>query len=279
MKGRAGSINHNHVFPALNANGVRHPWRDHNACIVVTAMIVTVDKEAHHAPRQACPDVAQNHFNPPLQKEHDIPLLVIVAAKRILFWFIDEQAAQPIRRSAALGNAGRMYVETFFGVPKHSRSRPLLRPKANTRKNPFVAPYKFAEESAMTLWVNLSCENFQAWDRCFFDPALRPVRGQQFAGLNAPLSKLLRKRRTAIIASGQRAAGARINALPKIFFSLGHETNVILSEPKLQRSGRNLRGQAFNLGSFLGGGAARKGQRCLKAWPHASHFVAALRST
>ena len=25
--------------------------------------------------------------------------------------------------------------------------------------------------------------------------------------------------------------------------------------------------------------ASRNGQRCLKAWPHASHFVAALRST
>ena len=74
----------------------------------------------------------------------------------------------------------------------------------------------------MTLRVNLSCENFHPWDPCFLVLALRPVRNQQFAGLNAPLCKLLRKRPAAIIAGGRRAAGARINALPKIFFALGH---------------------------------------------------------
>ena len=51
------------------------------------------------------------------------------------------------------------------------------------------------------------------------------------------------------------------------------EFDLILSEAKLQRSGRSPRGQAFNLGSNT------HELRCLKAWPHASHFVAALRST
>src|SRR5438874_12030108 len=122
-----------------------------------------------------------------------------------------------------------MHVKTFRSVRKPSRSRPLLRPQPNTRKNPFVAPYKFAEEPSMTLRVNLSRVDFHAWDRCFLDPALRPVRGHKFAGVHPSLRNLLRKRRTAIIASGQRAAGARINALPKIFFALGHSTLLVMS--------------------------------------------------
>jgi len=53
----------------------------------------------------------------------------------------------------------------------------------------------------------------------------------------------------------------------------------ILREAKLQRSGRSPRGQAFNLRSLFSGIDAASNRRCLKAWPHASHFVAALRST
>jgi hypothetical protein len=44
-------------------------------------MIIAVDKESHNAPRQPCPDVAQNHFNASLQKEHHVPLLVIIPAQ------------------------------------------------------------------------------------------------------------------------------------------------------------------------------------------------------
>src|ERR1051326_4532151 len=91
MKGRAGSVNHDHIFSTLDTNGVGHPWRDYNARVVVTAMIVTVDKEAHHTPRQACPDVAQNYFNTTLQEKHHVPLLVIVPAQGILFRLPNEQ--------------------------------------------------------------------------------------------------------------------------------------------------------------------------------------------
>jgi hypothetical protein len=51
------------------------------------------------------------------------------------------------------------------------------------------------------------------------------------------------------------------------------------SREKLQRSGRSSRGQAFNLGSNFGPTSPNSiPERCLKSWPHASHFVAALRS-
>ena len=66
----------------------------------------------------------------------------------------------------------------------------------------------------MTLRVNLSCENFHPWDPRFLVLALRPVRNQQFAGLNAPLCKLLRKRPTAIIAGLECLLSRRINSLP-----------------------------------------------------------------
>src|SRR5947199_5181416 len=188
MKSRTGSISHDHIFPALHANRVRYPRRNDNASVVVTAMIVTVNKEAHYAPRQACPDVAQNHLNPALQKEHDIPLLIIVTTPRIFFRFIDEQAAQPIRCGGPSWNAGRMHVETFCRVPKHSRSRPLLRPKRNRCQDSFVAPHKFAKESSMRLRVNLSRENFHARNPCVLDLALIPIRRQQLASLDTALS-------------------------------------------------------------------------------------------
>jgi hypothetical protein len=74
---------------------------------------------------------------------------------------------------------------------------------------------------------------------------------------------------------GVRFQKTRIEISIRVF-SL--RTFVILSEAKLQRSGQSPRGQAFNLGSFLPQRWNDR-QRCLKAWPHASHFVAALGST
>src|SRR6266542_3901892 len=47
---RARPINHDHVFHAFNANGVRHTGRNDDAHIVVAAMIVAVLKETHHVP-------------------------------------------------------------------------------------------------------------------------------------------------------------------------------------------------------------------------------------
>src|SRR5205807_5638721 len=110
-----------------------HARRNHNADVVVATMIVTVDEESHHSPPQPRSDVAQNHLNASLQKKHHIPLLVIVAAQRIIFRFIDEQTAQPIGRGASFRNTRWMYVETFRGVRKHARGRPLFRPKTYPR--------------------------------------------------------------------------------------------------------------------------------------------------
>jgi hypothetical protein len=81
-----------------------------------------------------------------------------------------------------------MYVETFCRVPKHSRSRPLLRPKANPCQDSFVAPHKFAKESPMRLRVNLSSENFHARNPCFLEVALVPVRRHQLGSLDTALS-------------------------------------------------------------------------------------------
>jgi len=63
------------------------------------------------------------------------------------------------------------------------------------------------------------------------------------------------------------------------FHQLEGVRHVILSEVKLQRSGPSPRGRAFNLRSSDFCSALTDSQRRLKAWPHASHFVAALRST
>jgi len=62
-----------------------------------------------------------------------------------------------------------------------------------------------------------------------------------------------------------------------VFTSLSLEAffkNVILSEAKLQRSGRSPRGQAFPSLIFPSRFPNEDNPRCLKAWPHASHFVA-----
>jgi len=96
MENRACPVNHDDIFPSFGANRVRHTRRNHNADVVVAAMIVAVDEESHNPPRQPCPGVTQNHFNASLQKEHHVPLLVIIAAQRIVFRFIDIQSSQPI---------------------------------------------------------------------------------------------------------------------------------------------------------------------------------------
>jgi hypothetical protein len=84
----------------------------------------------------------------------------------------------------------------------------------------------------MALRVNLSCENFHARDPCFLDLALAPVRGQQLAGLDTPLSKLLHKRHGAIITRTDCASSIRVDTLPEALFAFGHFTNLILSEAK-----------------------------------------------
>jgi hypothetical protein len=55
--------------------------------------------------------------------------------------------------------------------------------------------------------------------------------------------------------------------------------NVILSEAKLQRSGRKSARPGFQSQISFGYKQNGNESEMLKGWPHASHFVAALRST
>src|SRR6266487_3376897 len=119
MKNGACSVNHDHVFCAFSTNRVRHARWNYDPDVVVATMIIAINKETHHAPGKTRSDVAQNYLNATLQKEHHIPLLVIVTAERIILRLVHEQAAQPIRCISIFWNAGRMHVETFCRVCKH----------------------------------------------------------------------------------------------------------------------------------------------------------------
>ena len=185
-------------------------------------MVIAIDKETHHPLGKARADVAQNYLNATLQEKHYVPLLISVTAQRIILRFVDEQAAQPLCRELVFWNAGRMHVETFYRVCEHPRSRPLLWPEANLRENPFVAPHKFAKEPPVPLRVNLSWENFHAWDPGFFDVTLVPVRGHKFNGVQASSRKLLCERCAPIITGLECILRAGVDALPKIFFVLAH---------------------------------------------------------
>ena len=49
LENRAGSVNHDDVFRAFYANGVRDAgWNDHSH-IVAAAMIIAIDEETHDA--------------------------------------------------------------------------------------------------------------------------------------------------------------------------------------------------------------------------------------
>ena len=84
-------------------------------------------------------------------------------------------------------------METFCGVRKHPRSRPLLRPEANLRENAFVAPHKFAKGSPVTLGVNLSQEDFHPRDPGLLYLALVPVRSHKFTCIHSSFRQLVRK--------------------------------------------------------------------------------------
>src|SRR5207249_1784789 len=115
-----------------------------------------------------------------------------------------------------------MHVKTFCGLRKHARCRPLLRPKADLRKNPFVAPDKFGEKSAMTLWMDFSRKNFHPGNPRFLNLGILSFRSGKLACLDASIRKFLPERFNAIIAGAQCALCTSIDALPQILFSLVH---------------------------------------------------------
>src|SRR5262249_39061779 len=57
MESSACPINHHHVFPSFGAKRVRDTCWNHNADVVIAAMIVAVDEESHDPLRQPCPNV------------------------------------------------------------------------------------------------------------------------------------------------------------------------------------------------------------------------------
>src|SRR5437773_2024527 len=222
MKNRARPVNHDHFLRTFSANGVGDTGWNNDADVIAAAMIIAIDKETHDAPRKTGADIAQDHLSASLQKEHHVPLLLIISAQRIVIRLIDEQAAQPIGCCRAFGNTGRMHVKTFCGLRKHARCGPLLRPKADLRKNPFIPPDKFAERSAMTLRMNFSRKNFRPGNPRFLNLVILPFRNRKLACLDTLLRKFLPESFNAIIAGAQCALCTSIDALPQILFSLVH---------------------------------------------------------
>jgi hypothetical protein len=98
-------------------------------------------------------------------------------------------------------------------------------PEPNLRKNAFVAPHKFAKESAVPLRVDLSRENFDAWNPSFLNFALASIRSSERARVYASLRKLVRERCCVVISGVYTSSCAGINALPKISFLLVHFIN------------------------------------------------------
>jgi hypothetical protein len=111
----------------------------------------------------------------------------------IVFRFIDEQAAQPIRRSAAFRKLGGCTWKPLAVVRKHARSRPLLRPQADPSENPFVAPHKFPEAPTMIAAGEFFARKFPRPVSSFFDLALVLVGGHEFARVHASLRQFLRE--------------------------------------------------------------------------------------
>src|SRR5437763_15543029 len=107
-----------------------------------------------------------------------------------------------------------MHVEPLCRVREHPRSRPLLRPKANLRENPFVASDKFAKQSSVPLRMNFSRENFHAWDPGFLNLTLVAVRADKFTGVQAPSRKCLCEIYTRILTRLECFVSTRILATP-----------------------------------------------------------------
>src|SRR5437868_2690191 len=105
-----------------------HPGGNDHSHVVSAWMIVPFYIEAHRLRLQTFTHVPKNHFNAPLDEEHDIPLLLIVATPRIIARIVQKNLTMPVCRRCAVRNAWRMNVKTFGGPGEHSRSGPLLRP-------------------------------------------------------------------------------------------------------------------------------------------------------
>src|SRR5712672_3439280 len=113
MENCARPVNHDDVFRPFYANRVCDPgWNDHSH-IVAAAMIIAIDEETHDALGKASTHIAQNHLHDPLEKKHDVPLLVIVTTQRIIVRRAYEQTPQPFLRGRIGRNARWMHMKSL----------------------------------------------------------------------------------------------------------------------------------------------------------------------
>src|SRR4029450_9671715 len=216
MEDGARPVNHDHVFRTFHANGVRHAGRNYGADVVVTSMIVTIDKETHDAPRKSGTDIAQNHLRTSLEEKHYIPLFVIITTLGVILRLAYEQASQPFLRSHIGRNPRRMHRKSFGAMCKHARGRPLFRPKTNLPQNSLVTPHKFTENSAVTLRMDCARKNLHAWNPNTFYIRFGSIRRGKFACVDPGARDPLRERASFIIACSECISRRITRARPQI---------------------------------------------------------------
>ena len=105
---------------------------------------------------------------------------------------------------------------------KHPRGRPLLRPKTNLRQNSLVTPYKFTENSTVTLWMDCARKNLHAWNPNAFRFRFGSVCRGQLARMDAGVRDSLRERASFIIACSECISRRITHARPQIRFPFIH---------------------------------------------------------
>jgi hypothetical protein len=109
-----------------------------------------------------------------------------------------------------------MHMKSLRALCKHARGRPLLRPEANPRENPFVAPHKFAEAPTVTLRMNFSWKNFHARNPRALYLWPRTVCRRELAGINTGIRDALRQRACLIIARSEGVSRFIAQAGPQV---------------------------------------------------------------
>src|SRR4051812_37714082 len=114
-----------------------------------------------------------------------------------------------------------MNMKTFCAAGKHSRVRPLHRPKPDLRQDAFIAPNQFAKNTAVTLRVNSSLKDLHAGNPDLANRRAGSIERNQFAGIETAGSDPRRQIAVVVIAGPQHLAGRRIKAPPQ-FILVAH---------------------------------------------------------
>src|ERR1700677_3097412 len=130
---RAGAVNHDEVLRTLGAQRVGDARRDHHRRVVRPAKVVSLDDDTHRAPLHPGAFIDKDYFHIPLDEKHDVPLLLVVGAQRIISRLVDEKALEPRLRLRPLRNERRMDVKALRGIGKHACRGPLAGPEADLR--------------------------------------------------------------------------------------------------------------------------------------------------